>query len=114
MNAVKVLHVSADPKRPIKTLENVPATLQGLRPLIGGGWLEGVSSGGGGWHGYCDEEGKLKRLPVNDRASSLAHRLGWDPGRNDVLCGDVIFLGDGPDGTEADVPTLVLDQAANL
>ena len=79
---------------------------------IGGGWLEGVSTGADGWHGYCDEEGKLKGLDMNVAATAIARELGWRV--DDVLCGPVIFLGDsGPtgDGEEKDVPDVVLGAA---
>lgn len=75
-----------------------------------GGWLEGI----GGvdhadrpWFAYLDEEGKLKRLEPNWRATWLAMRLGW---RGDVLVGPVVFVGP-PDaeGDDTDVPEFVLE-----
>lgn len=80
-------------------------SLDALRAAIGGGWLEGVD--GPGWHGYCDEEGKLKRLPANLPATALAHACGW-PYAADLLCGPVVFLGNDPEGEEADVPQHVV------
>lgn len=109
---VRVLVVPADEAVDLDERE-VPPDLETLRSLIGGGWLEGV----GGliddtWHAYCDEEGKLKRLPVNVRATRMARLLGWPVG--DTLCGDVIFLGNGPEGAEADVPDEVRGLAATM
>jgi hypothetical protein len=90
-------------------------TLDALQAVLGGGWLEGVGPPGDArtftgrpvtmtpWHAYCDEEGKLKQLPVNRLATKLALLFGWPLG--DVLCGTVMFLGNGADGDEADVPT---------
>lgn len=91
--------------------------LSALQAVVGG-WLEGVGAPGDaytvdgtpvgdvGWHAYCDEEGKLKGLPVNRLATKIALCLGWL--RGDLLCGPVVFLGNGADGEEADVPPLVI------
>ena len=58
-----------------------------------------------GVHAYCNEEGKLRdNLPPNPTATLLAGRLGVD-----MLMGSVIFLGDGPDGEEGDLPQEWLD-----
>lgn len=43
------------------------------------------------WSAYCDEEGKLKGSPFNQRATRLARLLGWTT--SDFLVGNVIFLG---------------------
>jgi hypothetical protein len=84
-----------------------------LRELIGG-WLEGVRAqiAEGEWFAYCDEEGKLKQRPVNMPATVLARHLGW--GMNDVLCGTVVFVAQGKDGEDADVPDGVLDATRDL
>lgn len=80
-------------------------TLQG----IVGGYIEAVSYDGT-WHAYCDEEGKIKRKPVNPFATALAYGLGWPKG--DMLVGDVVFLGESEseDGEEGDVPQDVIDK----
>lgn len=91
---------------------DVEPQLAPLQALVGGR-LEGITpsehpvSGFGGWHAYCNEEGKMHGLRVNDFATTLAMALGW-PVRGDVLCGAVVFLGNGPEGEEADVPRGVL------
>lgn len=82
-----------------------------FRRLIGGGWLEGVGASiGDDWTGYCDEEGRLKGLPVNEKATALARALGW-PG--DFLVGAVVFVGldhRGEDGAvEVDVPQRIIE-----
>jgi Domain of unknown function (DUF3846) len=82
----------------------VQADLAGLNAAVGG-LIECVTLRI--CHLYCDEEGKLKGLPVNKAATALAHTLGWMHG--DVLCGPVIFLGNHPQGAEADVPQSVID-----
>lgn len=103
--------IKADSAAPILDtwIEPDLASIQGH---LGGGYLEGVSTGDGGWHAYCDEEGKLKRLPVNHDATQLAVHLGW--GTYDVLCGPVVFLGDGKSGEEGDVPRHVVELALTL
>lgn len=65
---------------------SVEPELDALQAAIGGGYLECVTLPD--CHLYCDEEGKLKGLPMNSYATALARRLGWQP--RDVLCGPVI------------------------
>lgn len=101
----------------ITTVETVQAdvreiepTLDGFKAVIGG-WLEGI--GDDHWRAYCDEEGKIKGLPVNIRATRLARTLGWLTG--DVLCGPVVFMGP-PDeeGMETAVPGPLVAMAATM
>lgn len=82
----------------------VEPSLDALRAVIGGGWLEGVQASAlpGDWHAYVDEEGKLKGLPYNPRATRIAILGGWPS--VDVLMGPAVFLGNGEDGEETDVP----------
>jgi predicted RNA-binding Zn-ribbon protein involved in translation (DUF1610 family) len=109
---IRVLIVPADGATPLLDTR-IPPNLESIRAAIGGGWIEGVGSTiDGDWHAYCDEEGKIKRLPLNERATRIAHVLGWPHG--DVLVGTVIFMGNGPHGTEADVPKGVLELALSL
>lgn len=84
-----------------------PGELDDLRRLLGGGWLEGVGAADADWHAYVDEEGKIKGLPLNPRATAVARQLGWPSG--DVLCGPVVFLGTGREGEEADCPSHILE-----
>lgn len=107
---VTCLLIPADPHKPARNLTIDQDTPGAFQQLVGG-YLEGVGIGGT-WHAYCDEEGKLHRKPVNFRATRLARLLGWDRAHRDVLVGDVVFTGNGPDGTEADVPNIVLGQWA--
>ncbi len=86
--------------------------LDSLQTAVGG-WIEGVSPVEGDWHAYCDEEGKLKGLPINHRATRLAHYLGWPEG--DVLCGPVVFVGEYDDeGEITDVPRHVIEAAMTM
>lgn len=93
------------------TLDNLPSDLTALQIRVGG-YIEAVSPAAGNWHAYCDEEGKLIGLPVNVPATQLAHLLGWPQG--DILSGTVVFLGDGKDGEEDDVPEAVVQQALEI
>jgi hypothetical protein len=102
---IKVLVVPVDVTEPVSYTEVVPR-LDPMRELVGGGYLEVIGSMshlGVSWCAYCDEEGKLKGLPINQRATHLAKGLGWLT--DDVLCGPVFFAGppDG-DGEDTDVP----------
>lgn len=82
-------------------LANVATDLTSLQGLIGGGWLEGVTFSGTA-HLYCDEEGKLKGLPINVHATELVRH--FMPRFADIICGDAIVLGHNGDGEEHDVP----------
>lgn len=108
MSTVQVIVIPVDgPGR----LESITPDLDGFRRLLDDGWLEGI--GGDDWRGYCDEEGKLKGLPLNVEATRLARYLGWDNG--DVLCGPVVFCGP-PDeeGNDTSVPGSVIESARIL
>lgn len=93
-------------------IEYVTPDLETLKGIVGG-YLEGVSAiadtGHGNWHGYVDEEGKLKNLPRNYVADEVLTALGWG-GRvaGDFIVGPLILLGDGKAGEEADVPDATL------
>lgn len=88
---------------------SIDPTLEVLQGLVGGP-IEVVSPPASestpDWHAYCNEEGKIHSLPFNRRATNYANYLGWP--RGDVLCGPVVFLGDGPDGGDADIPAETL------
>jgi hypothetical protein len=73
-----------------------------------GGYIE-IFTGRPGWHGYCNEEGKLLGLPINKLATGFARELGWNDRGVDFIVGDVVFLGNGVDGEEASVPEWLLD-----
>lgn len=100
MKTIKLLLIPADPNRPV-VAQDVQPKLEKLRETIGGGWLEAITRDD--WHMYVDEEGLLKELPQNQRASKLARR---------TLVGDAIVLGHTAQGDEANVPKKVLDAVA--
>lgn len=95
--------------------------LDTIKGLLGGGWLEAIGplvDTYGDWHAYVDEEGKIKRLPINHAATLFAQSIGW--GWGDTLRGPVVFLGrakaDSEDGgaAEGDVPTEVVKAALDF
>lgn len=88
-------------------LRDVDGSLAGLQEIVGG-YIEGVS-GRPGWHAYVNEEGKIMGLAVNRQATRIAYELGWPVG--DVVAGPAVFLGNGPDGEEGDLPEFALKVA---
>ena len=65
-------------------------TLPEMRELLGGGYLELVARLPDGRVAWCDEEGKLKGLPVNRIASALlAPQL-----RGDYIVGPLLITTD--------------------
>jgi|10_taG_2_1085330.scaffolds.fasta_scaffold00018_78 hypothetical protein len=65
--------------------------LDQLKGAIGGGYIEVVACDPKVTGGYscfvCDEEGKLKQFPANERATELSTYTS----AFDVVCGDVLF-----------------------
>lgn len=106
MTEIRVLVVQPTGRCITRKVDPLLANLQ----EIVGGYIQVVDFAGG--HAYCDEEGKIKRSLPNRVATILARELGWPPG--DILVGTVVFLGDGPDGSESDVPVTVLDTLREL
>lgn len=93
-------------------LERITPTLDAIKGLIGGGWLEQVSGDlDAGWIAYGDEEGNLKGMTPNGLAAGLIMSLRAAP----VLpVGPVLFVGmrhsEGEDGwVEAPLPQKVID-----
>lgn len=81
-----------------------------MRKIVGG-WLAIIR--GAGWHMWLDEEGGPKGLVANERASILAHALGW----GGLLVGPVVFVGTrmrSGMASDGDVPEYVLDAAREL
>jgi len=70
-------------------------TYEQLRKAIGGGYIEIVACDPEVTKGYtnlvCDEEGKLKSFPINDKATKLSTYTA----PTDLICGDVLFCKDG-------------------
>lgn len=65
------------------------------------------------WHGYVDEEAKIKGLPANIVATHLAYRLGYLA--EDIIRGTSIFLGNAQGAQyEADVPDRVVVELVHM
>jgi hypothetical protein len=104
-------------KKPIQVMvipPEGPAELvvlsQDIRSLqsIVGGYIEAVNTmydeaGVSQAIFWCNEEGKLQGLPVNERATALWYALEGGP-TGDRLCGTVILTG-GADGSGDLLPT---------
>ena len=101
LRAMKCVHApaGADP-----VVVEIKGELAEIQQLVGG-YLEPVT--GDGWHAYFDEDGRMKGLPVNVRASAFLRHMGW---RGQYVVGDVVFLGDTPEGEETDLPEEILVQ----
>lgn len=109
---IKVLVVEPDATCRIETIGN---DLQGIKSLIEG-WLEAVGGVLGQWVAYGDEEGNLKRLPLNPLAAGLIMAAGGAPVSP---VGRVVFVGQryvgGEDGYEdGDCPRELLELAFPL
>lgn len=102
MSEIIALEVRVDGTAEVKPIEPELETLQG----IVGGYIEAVGPADGRWTAYVDEEGLLKGLPLNRRATVMARQLG----AGDVLLvGPAVFLGPADDeGYDTDVTAEVL------
>jgi len=96
---------------------DIDITLPNLRALLSNGYLEAIYGWhpNGEWTCYLDEEGKLKGLPLNEKATVLAAQAGWPGAMVDVLCGTAIFLGPADDeGYDTDVPEWLINEARSV
>ena len=80
--------------------------VNGLKDLQAhvGGYIEGIYLNGGGNLAYVNEEGKLRGLPVNKRASMFIHDKGARVQTHDFIVGNMVIVG-APDenGEDTDV-----------
>lgn len=98
--------IPADQSAPVR-IEKIEPNLSVFQELVGG-YIERVPGGAvagtnGQWHAYLDEEGKIKQLPLNVRATVLLHEAQsihtWD-----TVNGDLVIVGTNHAGDEADAP----------
>lgn len=72
-------------------------TYDQVRACIGGGFVEHIevdpAAARGNNHAYLDEEGKIKRLPPNEKATAMSTYTML----TDVLCGNVLLCTDEED-----------------
>lgn len=109
MRTIKVLVIEPSGEARI---EQTDSAWQGIKTLIGGGWLEAVSGDLGSWIAYGDEDGRRKQLQPNGLATGLLQVLR--PDRPVLVVGTIVLVGQeyvgGEDGyTEADVPQSIID-----
>lgn len=106
---VSCIIIEADGNAEVKVL---PVADHDTLSGIVGGWLEMIGpmvNGFGPWHGYVDEEGKIKGLARNFTATDIATMLGWGGEvAGDYIAGPLVLLGPGEEGEEGDVPTKVI------
>jgi hypothetical protein len=103
------LVVPADPAAEMRYVLIPPAGLERLQQLVGG-LIEGIPAQHEQLAAWCNEEGRLRGLPVNSRATAWWQRHGYDADHDDDLRGDVVFHGVNDDGDERDVPAEVVAQ----
>ena len=109
MAEVNAIILHADGNAEIKYIEGSAETYHDLV----GGWIQGikpqVDHGFGDWFAYCNEEGKLERLPRNVIADEILTNLGWAGVLGgDFLVGTIVIVGALPSGDDTDVPDKTL------
>jgi len=100
--------IPANPAEPIRR-ETIATDLDTCKGIVGG-WLEGLPSNmDEGWVAYGNEEAKIIGLQPNIRAHQALVALG---GHNpqDLLRGNVFFVGMDDDGDMVDAPADLLEQ----
>lgn len=103
---INVVFIPADITQPVEVREVSPH-LGPMQKLIGG-HLEVLSLYEPEATLYLDEEGKIKRRPLNQRATELVQR--HSPLRGDFIVGDVFISGPpDDDGDETSVPTFYVE-----
>lgn len=101
MSLIKIVVIPADSSQAVEVRE-IEATPEVMGGIVGG-WLEVVGLTGPLASLYINEEGKLRRLPLNQRATALVQRHNAMLG--DFIVGDV-FIAGPPDleGNDTDAP----------
>jgi hypothetical protein len=80
-------------------------TLEQMKAAIGGGYVEAVPFGDTGATLLVDEEGKLKGLPFNRKASELCTKYEVGFADDDCIVGDMALIGNADsEGDMTDLP----------
>ena len=108
MSTSTALIIPASQGEPAR-VETIDTGLDNLQKIVQGN-IEAVT--GDDWHFYLNEEGKILGLEPNRRAMHLV--LANTGVLADVYCGDVVVLGETPDGGEGNVPDHLIELAAEL
>lgn len=108
----KAIVIHADGKSEVKELPDYDS----IKAELGGGWLEAVTLGEGAM-AYVDEEGKLKDLPYNDKATQFCHENRFIFS-DDFIVGTFIIFGTlnevgVHDCNEHDVPKNLIEKIIN-
>jgi hypothetical protein len=90
-------------------IATIDASLATLQTLVEGN-IEAITRGD--WHAYLNDEGKIINLPANIRAGHLLRETGLYLA--DIFCGNVVILGEGNHGEEADAPEYLIRLAEQL
>ncbi|MEQ4565840.1 hypothetical protein [Paenarthrobacter sp. CAP02] len=102
------LIVPARLHEPIR-VEEIGAALASRQSLVEGN-VEAIS--GRGWHAFLNDQAESIPLPLNPRAEVLIREAGTPI--EDPVSGNAVFLGQGSDGNETDVPGQLLSLAERL
>lgn len=77
--------------------------LEDLQSMVGG-HIEMIWLGNSGQIAYINEEGKLRNLPLNNRATQIAIDMGTQFRLGDYIVGNMVIVGGcDADGYETDV-----------
>ena len=95
--------------RPDGTVQRVDIenSLNGLNGQLDGGHIEYVRFVIDHVHAYVDEEGKLKGLPMNDKATRVVRYFGMNR-PDEIIVGPMIICGDDGEGDEASLSETVV------
>lgn len=103
---VKGLVIPADPERPVEVLAF--QRLEDYQAIVGG-WIEAVDVPPLGVTTYVNEEGLLRKLPFNSRATSLWWYELPHLRHQAMLVGDAVIVGlPDDDGESTDIPESTL------
>lgn len=95
--------IPADNEQVLRQGELLAASLEDYQQLVGG-YVEAVPLVQPPARMYCNEEGKLRELPVNQRATMLLWVHNQAFRHQDVIVGDAFLVGDTDRGKDTSVP----------
>ncbi|WP_051442084.1 DUF3846 domain-containing protein [Arthrobacter sp. H14] len=87
---MKAAIIPADTAEPIR-IEDIEPTLELLQGIVGG-YIECIGVRGKDMNMYLNEEGKIQRLPINERATRIAAMTG-SIRYFDAICGAAVIVG---------------------
>jgi hypothetical protein len=98
---MKIAIVPADTTKPI-IVQNIDPELENIQHLVGGD-VEAVDLRSHGMTMYSNEDSKFAGLPLNQRATVLAH-LSHSIRTDDYIAGDAVIFGPSDeDGADTDL-----------